>query len=122
MLLHPGWITEPKSQLAKALGLNRKTLDKYDKEIDWDWIRDERRKRFAAAITEVDSALLNKAVKGNVPAIELAYKRFDGYVPKEALEVGGKKDEDLIDAAKTIQRELEGDSGGDLPRAGEEKA
>ena len=115
LLLHPGWITESKASMARALGLNRKTLDRYDALIDWEWVRDERRKQFAAAITQVDSSLLDKAVGGNVQAMELAYKRFDGYVPKEALEVGGKKDEDLIDAAKTIQRELEGDEGRDLP-------
>lgn len=122
LLLDPGWLTESRESMARALGLSSKTLTRYDNEIDWDWVRDERRKRFAASMLNVDSALLKKAESGHVPAIELAYKRFDGYVPKEALEVGAKKDEDLIDAAKAIQRELEGNEGRDLPGASQEAA
>lgn len=122
MLLHPGWITEPKSALAKALGLTPKTLYRYDEEIDWEWVRDERRKRFAASITQVDAAVLRKAEQGNIPAAELAYKRFDGYVPKSALDVGTKTDEELIDAAKTIERELASGKECDLPGNGEASA
>lgn len=108
--------------MAKALGLNRKTLDRYDLEIDWEWVRDERRKRFAAAITQVDSALLDKAVGGNVPAMELAYKRFDGYVPESKIDVGQKADEELIDAAKAIEAELGDSEGGDISGAGKAAA
>ena len=122
LLLHPGWITEPKSALAKALGLTPKTLYRYDEEIDWEWVRDERRKRFAASITQVDAAVLRKAEQGNIPAAELAYKRFDGYVPKSALDVGTKTDEELIDAAKTIERELASGKECDLPGNGEASA
>lgn len=107
LLLHPGWMSEPKVKLAAALGVSRKTLDRYDKELDWEWIREERRKRYAGEIVQIDASLLRKAKSGDVPAVKLAYERFDGYVPAQALTLQDKTDAELLEIADKLKAERE---------------
>lgn len=107
LLLHPGWMAEPKKNLAAALGVSRKTLDRYDKELDWDWIREERRKRYASEIVQIDASLLRKAKTGDVPAVKLAYERFDGYVPAQAVTLQDKSDAELLELADELRKERE---------------
>lgn len=46
-----------------------------------------RRQKYAPLIAKADTALLKEAEEGNVPAIKLAYQRFEGWSEKHAIEV-----------------------------------
>lgn len=48
-----------------------------------------RRKRYIRHISVADIALLNKAADGDVPAIKLAYQRFEGWGEKKISEHSG---------------------------------
>lgn len=113
LLVLDGWERETRANFAKALGVTERTLYLWDREIDWAWVRDTRRERFARLITQIDSALFNKAVSEDVPAIKLAYERFDGYVPAQSIDLNAKSDKELLELAAKLKEESEGSKGPD---------
>lgn len=76
-----------KQDIADILGISTEALRLWNKRVDWEMVKAERRKRFAPDISEIDQAVMRSAKKGDVRAAELAYQRFDGWVPKSEQEV-----------------------------------
>ena len=126
ILLEPQHFDLDKKAIAKLLGCTVPTLYKWDKKIDLDWIKDERRRKYAWKISLVDLAMFKKAVKGDTRAAELVYKRFDGWIDATKVidERTGKTDDELRDMANAIGEQLAEQSGtgknktGNSPRTG----
>lgn len=117
-----------KEELKERLGICPKTLDRYLKFLDWGRILDERRKRFAPKIAQVDDAMFKAACRGDKGAAELCYQRFDGYIPtSKILGLEKRTDDELVDMAKAIVKELSGQeqeegARGNSPGDSQEKA
>jgi hypothetical protein len=111
-----------KQEIADLLGVDRRTLLNWNKKIDWPHILEQRRKLYVQDIMEIDAAMLRESKKGSVPASELCYRRFDGYVPENKITAEMRKDQDLLAEAEKIKQELmrgqAGPTGPDLPGAG----
>lgn len=118
LLLNPDNDQKEKQELAAELGVDRKTLWRWEKELDWDWIKAERRRLYAREIVELDKALLKKAKGGDTRAIEIGYQRFDGWVPTQGVNVNRELPDSEIEAEmRRIQEKL--NKPDDEPRPGE---
>ena len=113
-----------KQEISEILDVDRKTLWNWNRTLDWSFITREKRKFYAQDILEIDQAMLREGKKGDTAAAELAYKRFDGWVPTTAQITIGSSDDDLKAEAARIKAELGGgqterrEVGSDLPGAG----
>ena len=96
------WEDKTQKEKAEIFGVHVNTIAVWESKLDWDWIRQERSKKYAKRLAKIDSALLRMAEKGSLGHIELAYKRFDGYVPSSAINVATQSDDEL----KRIAQEL----------------
>lgn len=67
--------------MAKELGVSRGTVGYWRKQVDWDAIKTERRKKYSSKIVEVDDAMFREAKNGDVNAAKVLYERFDNWVP-----------------------------------------
>lgn len=106
--------------VAAELKVNRVTLWEWRKKMDWEWIKAERRRRYAARIIEVDDAMFRAAKDGDVHAAKVLYERFDGYTPtSKTVNVAGLTDDELRRRAEQIKSEL-GGTGTDMPGTGSE--
>lgn len=97
ILIDPQYISWTQEAKAKELGVAAVTLWRWDKEVDWDKIKEQRRAKFAQHTTKIDDALVQKAKKGDLRAIEVYYQRFDGWVPRSEVKEVHDIDESLID-------------------------
>lgn len=70
------------AEIGKILSISDRSLRGWNRKLDWEHIRDERRKKYARHMVPVDAALFKAACDGDTAAIKLAYERFDGYVPQ----------------------------------------
>lgn len=113
ILLEPEHFDLKKDDIAKLLGVTTRTLYNWDKELDWDWIKDERRKKYSSRIAAVDLAMFKKAKTGDTRAAELVYKRFDQWIDTtKVLGDETKTDDELRDMAKAIGEQLSSESKG----------
>lgn len=85
------------AQIAKDFGVSERTIYAWKKKVDWDWVKEQRRKKYAPKILEVDAAMFKAAVAGDVSAAKVLYERFDGWVPTTAQKTIHDLDEGLID-------------------------
>jgi len=81
LLCDPNEVERTNEQVAELIGISTTTIYRWKKRVDWEYIKAERRKRFAARITQVDDAMFKKAIKGDVSAADLLYQRFDAWTP-----------------------------------------
>ena len=103
MLVDPEKINWKAAQFADVLGVAVGTIYSWDKKIDWDEIKNLRRKRFARATISVDLALFRKAKTGDVAAIRTWYERFDFWTPTQRIQSENKiSDIDLEEAIKNL--------------------
>lgn len=118
------WESIDRTKQAKLFGVTRQTILNWEKKLDWEWVRTERQKRFARNLAKVDHALLEKAEAGSIAHIELAYARFDGYVPvRGTIDLSDKKDDELKKRADEIKAQLLGEgTGSGVPGTGEARA
>lgn len=110
-----------KQEISDILDIDRKTLWAWNKKVDWAYVTTEKRKLYAQDILEIDQAMMREGKKGNTSAAELAYRRFDGYVPLNALNLGAKSDSELLELLAKKKAELlggNGQSGSNLPGTG----
>lgn len=120
----------PQSEVAKRLGVLPVTISRWKRKVDWEHIKTERRKRYGVHICEIDAALLKQAKKGEARSVELAYQRFEGWIPTEArVTITEAQNDQLKQRAEQIkaefiaQNEAIGQGAGQhLPGAGEARA
>lgn len=95
-----------KGAQAKDLGVGIGTIYKWHEgqtKAWWDNRASSMRSMYAQHMPEIDSAVLKKAKTGDINAAELAYKRFEGWSPKQTNEninrngdLEGKTDEEIL--------------------------
>lgn len=95
--------------VAKAIGVSWCTLSRWKRKAPWQFILEERRKRYGKHTVRVDHALVESACTGDVRAMELYYTRFDGYLPTSKQINVHEIDDSLIDdeLSKLMQRKLD---------------
>lgn len=93
----PAYMEKTKTEIAGELGVTLQTLWRWDKKVDWGVALERRRKRYALITHQIDDALVKRAGKGDVRAIEIFYQRFDGWVPRSATEQLHSVDEKDVD-------------------------
>ena len=100
-------------EVASILGVTTRSLRNWNRKIDWGYIRDERRERYARMMVAVDAAMLKAAAKGDVAAAKLVYERFDGWIPMQGIlaKTDGAADEVLRARAAEITTALLAQSG-----------
>ena len=96
------------TQFAGMFGVTIQTIYKWKKRVDWDYIKSERRKKYAEKTTRVDSAMYKAAAKGDVQAAKLWYERFDNWIPATSLKIDDKKDHELIERAEQLKQSIYG--------------
>lgn len=95
--------------VAQELGVSRSTLWLWRKKLDWEWVKTERRRRYASKIIDVDDAMFKAAKRGDVQAAKVLYERFDNWVPTTGtVDLSKKTDSDLFEIAEKIKREQDG--------------
>ena len=69
----------------EEFGVSDQTISNWLKEVkseDWDEILEKSRKNTAKAAAQVDSAMLKKALEGDVPAMKLWKESIEGWSPR----------------------------------------
>lgn len=99
MLCDPANADWKAPQYAEALGVSTTTIYRWDKKVDWDWVKSERRKQFARPTSEIDNALFRQARKGDVQAIRTWYERFDSWTPETKLKTEHSVSDGEVDQA-----------------------
>jgi hypothetical protein len=108
-----------KKEIAAQFDINPKTLWDWDHKIDWEMVKSERRKLYAAEILKIDGAMLRASKKGDVAAAKVVYERFDGWVPMQGVKnFDAKSDSELIEEAKKIKAQLSEPIRPDQPGTG----
>jgi len=121
ILVDPAYNSYKKAEIAEMVGVDQATIWRWNKAIDWEEVKAERRKKYGQITLEVDNALITKAKKGDIRAIEVYFQRFDSWVPTSATlqnRLDDKTDAELIKRAKEIKQELEDGKGSDIPQIG----
>lgn len=98
------------AEVAAQFGVHLRTLYTWKKKVDWEWIKEKRRARYAPKILEVDDAMFRAAVKGDVAAAKVLYERFDGWTPTTAQKTVHELDESLVDDELKRLMQLRGDT------------
>lgn len=114
-----------KGEIAEILDIDYKTLWRWNQKVDWAYVTAEKRKLYAKDILDIDQAMMREGKKGNTAAAELAYRRFDGWVPASKIALEQQTDAELLEEAAKLRAEQEaksGSAGTDLPGAGTPEA
>lgn len=123
ILVDPGYIGKTRQEIAEEIGVDKVTLWRWDKKVDHEWVKNERRRRYGQVTNSIDNALIKAAKEGNIRAIEVYYQRFDGYVPLSgSVNLDAKPDDELTTRAQEIIEQLRKGTGTDRPSAGEAQA
>jgi hypothetical protein len=85
------------NEIAAQLGVGVRTIYRWNKKVDWDRIKEIRRKKYAEKTVNVDNAMYKAAFKGDVAAGKLWYERFDNWTPTTAQKQIHEIDEHLVD-------------------------
>ena len=95
--------------VAEHFKVNIRSVMRWNRRVDWEHVRDERRKLYARHTAKVDSGLIARAIKGEIDAVRLYYERFDGYVPETKQIQIHQLDEALIEDElnRLMQRRLD---------------
>ena len=105
MLINPETFGYSRKQFAETLQVNGETITIWNREkVDWEWVRDERRKGYSQVTPKIDDALIKEAQDGDIKAIALYYERYDGYVPTSSQKTIHEISEDDVNADQDDRR------------------
>ena len=102
-------------EYGKRLGVHEATIRRWSKSVDWDHVKNERRKQYAARLIPIDDAMFRAAVRGDVQAAKYIAERYDGYVPLIGQVQIKDADSDLLAEAARIKASLSGEVRPDQP-------
>lgn len=97
MLIDTEYDSMSPKDYAKHFGVSERTIFVWNKKIDWNWVREQRKVKYAKALRLVDSAMVKKAQKGDVRAAELVYQLFGDWVPASKQFTTHDIDESRVD-------------------------
>lgn len=97
-------------ELAEEFGVDPATIWRWNRKVDWHFVKDQRRKNYSQATARIDEALIRKAEKGDTRAIDLYYQRFDEWVPTQHRIVTSSDDE-LLKRAKQLREQINSQLG-----------
>ena len=111
-------------EIATELQVARSTLIRWNKIVDWDFIKAERRKKYAMRMIDVDDSMFKQAIKkGDVSAAKYLAERFDDFIPMSAMMVSKndpRTDPEIEDRIHAINAELAARETAKLNNTGEE--
>jgi hypothetical protein len=87
MVKEPEFNELSRAEQEKVIGCDRQTLWRWSKEVDWNQVREEAKKKYSQDAPKVFEAIVKKAVKGDGKSQELYLEYFLGWSPKQNLEV-----------------------------------
>lgn len=95
----------------KVIGVDRQTLWRWSKEVDWEAVREETKKLFSQDAPRVFHSIVKKAIKGEAKSQELFLSYFLNWSPKQSLELSRGLDKELtpeqtLQAAKDLLKLL----------------
>jgi len=103
----PEFFMKTQDEQCEELGISRVTLWKWKKEFspaEWEKIRDGARQTYAQYAPAVDMALMEKAKKGDVKAIELFFQRYEGWSVKQNMEILNKSDLSSLSKEQLLEK------------------
>lgn len=114
MLNYPEFHEMKNQDQADALDITVMTLLKWKKCVPDEYLASAlklTRERRASRSFEADSSLMKEVRKGNTKAIELFYRRIEGWEPKQGMELTRGKDKEMegksnLELAKMIVADL----------------
>lgn len=110
MLEFPQWHLMTQVEQADALGVTQGTISQWKNGVPvsvWDSALKVSRERHAQLSLEVDASLMKQCREGNVKAMDLYYRRIEGWVPKQDMELTRGRDKELDGKANfELLREL----------------
>jgi hypothetical protein len=98
LLRYPEFHEMVNQERADAIGVSFQTLQKWMIQVPDEYLGDAlrvSRERSAKRSLEVDAALMTECRKGNVKAMDLYYRRIEGWVPKQDMELTRGRDKEL---------------------------
>lgn len=110
LLEFPEWGLMTQTEQAEALGVTQGAISQWKAGVPvsvWDSALKISRERHAKGSLEVDSSLMRQCKEGNVKAMDLYYRRIEGWVPKQDMELTRGRDKELDGKANfDLLREL----------------
>lgn len=127
LLAYPEFHVMSEGEKADAIGISLKTLSKWEIQVPDEYLADALRKsreRSARQSFKVDAALMKECLAGNVKALDLYYRRIEGWVPKQDMELSRGRDKDLdaranFDLLKELVKGLSPEDRAELLSAGQ---
>jgi len=98
LLMFPEFHVMSGVERAEALGVSEQTIGRWWRQVPDDYMDEAlktARARHARQSFEVDSALMRECKGGNVKAMDLYYRRIEGWVPKQDMELSRGRDKEL---------------------------
>lgn len=98
LLGYPEFHEISNQEKADAIGISIMTFQRWMIQVPDEVLAESlkrMRERFARQSFKVDSALLEECKKGNVKAMDLYYRRIEGWVPKQDMELTRGRDKEL---------------------------
>ncbi len=86
-------LTRPEQE--KLIGVDRQTLWRWSKQVDWDRVRETMKSRYAQEAPKIFGSIVKKATKGDGKAQELYLQYFLGWSLKQNLEISRGADKEL---------------------------
>lgn len=86
MVKEPEFNELKREEQEKVVGVDRQTLWRWSKEVNWDKVREDTRKRYSQEAPKVFSSIVKRALKGDGKAQELYLEYFLGWSPKQIRE------------------------------------
>lgn len=108
------WHEMTLDEIGTAIGVSGATIGYWNRKVvDWPTILHRARNHIAQTSYKVDRALVSAAIKEKVPAIELYYEKFEGWVPSSKVisSMGGVDDSEIDAELKELLSTKEANKG-----------
>ncbi len=106
ILLNPDWDDKDAKEIAEHLKVSEQAICRWGRRVDWDWVKETRRKAHSRQTVGVDKALHKKALKGDTSAISLWYERIEGWIPRSMVDQNTKHQIDEADIDNALKELL----------------
>lgn len=98
MLMFPEFHVMTRDEQGAAVGIDGLTVGRWIAQVPDEYLAEAlkvSRERHAKQSFEVDASLMRECKAGNVKAMDLYYRRIEGWVPKQDMELSRGRDKEL---------------------------